>query len=149
MVRYAQKGSLKPDEVKALVDSLIEKKYPMMEEVDGRTYFHIRNASARDIALLLLWQRHPKRFDESDLEDAITRHNFTPKNARVAIDRLRRMTDSDDAGHRLLQPGIREAETLLGRAQQDAESGKKAARRGKRRRRAVLKTPLRVAAANP
>lgn len=149
LVRYAQKGSLKPDEVKALVDGLIEKKYPLMEEVDGRNYFHIRNASARDIALLLLWQRHPKRFDESDLEDAITRHNFTRKNARVAIDRLRSMTDSYDAGHRLLQPGIQEAEALLGKAQQAAASGRGAARRGKRRRRAVVKAALPGVAANP
>ena len=34
-MRHSQKGSLKPDEVKSLVDGLIEKKYPLMEEVDG------------------------------------------------------------------------------------------------------------------
>ena len=149
MVRYAQKGSLNPDEIKALVDGLTEKKYPLMEEVDGRSYFHIRDASARDIALLLLWQRHPKRFNESDLEDAIMRHTFTLKNARVAIDRLRSVTDSDNAGHRLLQPGIQEAEALLGKAQQDATPGNKTARRRKRRRRTVVKAPVLGAAANP
>jgi hypothetical protein len=46
MVRYAQKGTLKPDEVKALVDGLAEKKYPLMEHVEGRTYFHVPGASA-------------------------------------------------------------------------------------------------------
>jgi hypothetical protein len=137
LVRYAQKGTLKPDEVKALVDGLAEKKYPLMEEVEGRTYFHVAGASARDIALLLLWQRHPKRFDRPLLEAAVARHGFTKKNAALAVDRLRGAIDVDVSGLRLLQPGIREAEALLAKAQMDAASGKKVPRRRKRRRRTV------------
>ena len=35
LVRYTQKGSLKLDDVQTLVDGLAEKKYPLMEEVEG------------------------------------------------------------------------------------------------------------------
>lgn len=139
MVRYAQKGTLKPDEVKALVDGLAEKKYPLMEHVEGRTYFHVPGASARGIALLLLWQRHPKRFDRVLLEDAVARHGFTKKNAALAVDRLRGAMDVDASGLRLLQPGIREAEALLAKAQTDAATGKRVTRRRKRRRRTTVR----------
>jgi len=63
LVRYAQKGSLRPDDVKDLVDGLTEKKYPLIEDVDGRTYLHVGGASGRDIAVLLLWRR-PSQADQ-------------------------------------------------------------------------------------
>jgi len=138
LVRYAQKGALNLTEVKAIVDGLAEKKYPLMENVDGRTYFHVPGASARGIALLLLWKGHPKRLERRQLEDAVARHGFTGKNSALAVDRLRGVTDADQAGLRLLQPGIREAEALLAKAQADAASGKKPPRSRKRSHRAEL-----------
>jgi hypothetical protein len=141
LIRYAQKGSLKPADVQALVDALAEKKYPLMEDVDGRTYFHIPGSSARDIALLLLWQRHPKRLDFPSLRDAVIRHGFSEKNAGVAIDRLKSVTDDDiDSGYRLLQPGIREAEAILVKAQNAEKSLKKPRRRRARRRLSQMAT---------
>src|SRR5881397_2149749 len=50
MLRYAQKGTLDPAGVQELVDSLTQRQYPLIEDVDGRVYFHVRGASARDIA---------------------------------------------------------------------------------------------------
>jgi hypothetical protein len=35
MLRYAQKGAADPDRVKELVDGLTQRRYPLIEEVDG------------------------------------------------------------------------------------------------------------------
>lgn len=134
MVRYAQKGSLKPEEAKALVEALIEKKYPLMEDVEGRPYLHVPGASGRDIALLLLWKQHPKRISHDALVAGVMRHDCTEKNARVSVDRLKGAVDVDSGGLRLLQPGIREAELILDAAQKAADSGRPGKRRRKQRR---------------
>jgi hypothetical protein len=146
LVRYAQKGKLKPDDVQTLVDGLAEKKYPLMEEVDGRMYLHVPGASGREIALLLLWKQHPKRITHDDLVAGVTRHNSTEKNAKVSVGRLKGVVDVDGCGLRLLQPGIREAERLLDAARKDAESDKPAKRRRKRRPRRSTKVAAAVTA---
>ena len=56
MIRYAQRGAVDTDAAKNIVDSLVTRKYPLIEEVDGRPYFHLKNASAPDIALVALNQ---------------------------------------------------------------------------------------------
>jgi len=61
------------------------------------------------------------------------RHNFTEKNARISVDRLRGLVDVDTGGLRLLQPGIREAELLFDAAEKASNSGTSA--KGKRKRR--------------
>jgi hypothetical protein len=139
LIRYAQKGSLRPDDVKMLVDGLIEKKYPLIEEVDGRTYLHVSGASGRDIAILLLSQRHPKRIGRDEVIATIMRHGFTEKNAKISVDRLKTLVDVDPGGLRLLQPGIREAERLLSAAQKAIVAGTPAKTSRKRRRRQAKK----------
>jgi hypothetical protein len=133
MVRYAQKGSLKPEEAKDLVEALTEKKYALMEDVEGRTYLHVPGASGRAIALLLLWKQHPRRISRDALVAAVMRHGCTEKNAKISVERLKGVVDVDGGGLRLLQPGIREAEHLLDAARKAANSGKPAKRRRKRR----------------
>lgn len=139
LVRYAQKGSLKPDDVQALVNGFAEKKYVLMEEVEGRLYLHVPGASGREIALLQLWKKHPKRLRHDDLVAAVMRHNCTEKNAKVSVARLKGVVDVDSDGLRLLQPGIREAERLLDAAQRADARGKPATRRRKRRTRRTSK----------
>jgi hypothetical protein len=117
MLRYSQKGAVNDATVKLLVGGLTQRKYPFIEEVDGRAYFHLPNPSARDVALLTLWYCHPGRMDSEALITAVMRHGFTRNNAVVALSRLRRRVDEDATGEmRLLQPGLREAEDLLQRA---------------------------------
>jgi hypothetical protein len=115
MLRYAQKGSLDPGAVEELVGGLTQRRYPLIEDVDGRVYFYVKGPSARDVALLSLWHKHPGRMTEEELIAAITRHGFSRKNAAMAVSRVRRVVDEDDNERlRLLQPGIREAEELIG-----------------------------------
>ena len=114
MLRYAQKGAVDQTKARELVDALTERRYPLIEEVDGRVYFHLRKASARDIALLTLWHRHPGRMSRSDLVAAIVRHRFKVANANMAVSRLGGLVDEDDKDRlRLLQPGVRMAEQLV------------------------------------
>jgi len=114
MLRYAQKGALDPARVRELVDGLTQRRYPLIEDVDGRVYFHVPKASAREVALLSLWHKHPGRMVEEDLVAAVMRHHFTKDNAAKAVQRLGRLVDRDEQGRlRLLEPGMRQAEELV------------------------------------
>lgn len=144
LVRYAQKGALNPNEVKGMVDGITEKKYPVLEDVDGRTYFHIGN-SARDVALLLLWRKHPGRLNRDELIEAVSRHDYSAANATMAVVRLRGLVDVDASGGlRLLQPGVQEAERLMGAVHTPSRAG--AADTRPRRRRRKKRAPKRVPA---
>src|SRR5262249_33546811 len=90
MIRYSQPGAMNVQEAKDIVESLVERKYPLIEEVDGRVYFHGRKKSAPDVALLALVYRHPKRIPMEDLIEIIKRHGFTEPNARIAVKRIKR-----------------------------------------------------------
>lgn len=118
MLRYAQKGTLDPAGVRELVDGLTQRQYPVIEDVDGRVYFHVRGASARDVALLSLWHKHPGRMTEDELIVAVVRHQFKKANATMAVRRLGHLVDRDEHGRlRLLQPGMRFAEQLIASAE--------------------------------
>jgi hypothetical protein len=117
MLRYAQKGALASARVRELVDGLTQRRYPLIEDVDGRVYFHVPGASAREVALMSLWHKHPGRMSEDDLVAAVMRHHFTEKNAKMAVSRLGRLVDRDEQGRlRLLQPGLSDAEELVSSA---------------------------------
>src|ERR1700721_1419134 len=62
MVSYSQKG-LDLAEAKAVVDSVMKRRYPFIEEIDGRVYVDIAE-SAREAAILILWHVYPKRITE-------------------------------------------------------------------------------------
>jgi hypothetical protein len=138
MVRYAQKGSVNPAEVKELVDGITEKKYPLIEDVDGKTYFHFGKLSARDVAFLLLWRRHPGRITRADLVEGIKRHGFRDTNADEALSRLSGWVDVDDKkGLRALLPGIQHAEALFAKVQSGGGLGKPHPRGRKKKRKAT------------
>jgi hypothetical protein len=114
MLRNAQKNPLNAGTIKDLVDGITARRYPLIEEVDGRMYFHVPGASARDIAILLLWHAHPGWTTDQELIAGIMRHKFKRKNAEVAVTRLGRLVAYDDSHRlRLLQPGIKIAEELI------------------------------------
>jgi predicted nucleic acid-binding protein len=125
MVRYSQKaGDLL--QAKAVVEVLMERQYPFFEDIDGRVYFNVKAAkSARDLGLLLLWQRKRKRISRNDLTASIKRQRkkVTMANAKVAVQRLTDVVDDDGAGNLLLRvAGIEEAEKLLAKERRDRRS---------------------------
>ena len=128
LIRFAQKGAVDLDEARKLVEGLSQRKYPVVEEIDGRVYFHLSGLSARDVALLVLWHAHPKRVSRRDLIDGIVRHGNSEANAKMGISRLK-VVDEDGVGDlRLLRPGVQEAENLLA-AKQPSPSGRSGSRR--------------------
>lgn len=116
LIRVSQRGLPNSARVRELLAGLSRRRYPMMEEVDGRVYFHIPRLSARQVAVLTLWHRYPRRASPAELIDTIRRHGFSQENARKAIARLEGVVDEDQSGAmRLLLPGLAEAETLMRR----------------------------------
>ncbi|MEX0735387.1 MAG: hypothetical protein WDZ66_00825 [Steroidobacteraceae bacterium] len=113
-IRYAQKGAVDPSRARELVESLVERKYPVVEDVEGRVYFHARKKSAVDVGLVLLARRYPKRVSRENLVEAIRRNGFTLKNSRVAAGRIEKVVDDDGNGQlRLLAPGLKRAEAII------------------------------------
>jgi hypothetical protein len=116
MVRYAQKNG-DPKEAKAVVDNLMRRRYPFVENIDGRPYVDLKSAkSARDLGLLILFDAGSKRIGRDDLIQAIMRQrrSVTRKNAAMAVTRLTDLVDDDGTGKlRLRAAGFREAEVLI------------------------------------
>ncbi len=116
MVRYAQRQR-DPAEAKAAVDDLMKRRYPFVEEIDGRVYVDLKFAkSARDLGLLILWQRGTRRMNREDLIQSVRRQrrSVTLANARMAVSRLSDVVDDDGEGNlRLRNTGFREADELI------------------------------------
>lgn len=118
MIRNAQKGALDVERAKKLVESLTIKKYPLIEEVDGRIYFHHPKKSAVDVALMALAYRYPERTGESEIVDTVRRHGFRTNNAQMAVRRIKKFIDDDGRGQLLLlAPGLKRAEQIMNRTE--------------------------------
>lgn len=114
IVRYSEKGSVHADEAEQMVTALTERHSPVVERVDGRVYFHIDSKSARQVAILALWQQHPKRMSKDEITAAVIRNGFNRNDAMTALSRITQVVDNDGAGNlRLLDPGLQEAEGLV------------------------------------
>jgi hypothetical protein len=125
MVRHAQHGKAGMQEAKDAVDSLMRRRYPLVEEIDGKTYFHASNPSAPEVALVILSRNYPKRITPSSLLAQLQSNKFTEKNARTALDRIDRYLHHDDDGKIvLLEPGLQKAEGSMAAARIATEKRK-------------------------
>jgi hypothetical protein len=113
MLRIAQRGA-DPARVQELVGGLLQKRYPFVEEVDGRIYVSIKRLSARDIARIVLWYVYPRRLEKKQLIETLRRHRMSLANANMAVARLTGVVDDDGRGRlRLLRVGLQEVESLV------------------------------------
>jgi hypothetical protein len=115
MIRVASKGAADLPEVRTIVASLAEKRYPLIEEVDGRVWFHNRSATPRDKALVLLNRVHPGRMPRKDLLASLRRHGVGTSNASVVLSRLKGdgfVDENEHGGLFLLSPGRQRAEEV-------------------------------------
>lgn len=109
MIRLSHKGVLKPDDAADVVDRLMEKRYPDIEEIDGRLYVNRDGLSAPDIALLVLERKYPARFGREELLATLLRHHrVTKNNAQVAMTRIKKFTDDDGQGNLKLRANGRQ-----------------------------------------
>jgi len=121
-IRYAQSGAVNPAEAKEYVESLTEKKYPLMEDIEGRIYFHADKKSAPDVALAILAKKHPRRVHKDVLVDMVRKNHFSLKNAQITLKRISKYVDDDGNGNlRLLAPGLKRAEEIIKQAIQQGK----------------------------
>jgi hypothetical protein len=113
LVRYADAGSSTPETTAELVDELIEKKFPLFEDIDGRTYINVRKLKAPEIGLLLLNEAYPKRVKRESLIDQIQRHGVKKNAATVAVSRLKNFVDDDNGQWKLRGTGRDRASEIL------------------------------------
>ena len=112
MVSYSQKG-LDLAQAKLVVEGVVKRRYPFVEEIDGRVYVDIAKG-AREAAVLILWSIYPKRMSDKELSQQIQRHGYKRSNAEVAVSRIKTLTDDDGKGNlRLRNKGIQTAEGLI------------------------------------
>lgn len=121
MVRYSQRqGDL--SQAKSVVDGLMKRRYPFIEEIDGRVYVDLKAAkSARELGLLILWHRGTRRISRDELVKSIRRQRggVSQANARMAVERLSDVIDDDGSGMvRLRGVGFRQADELIGQSNQ-------------------------------
>lgn len=115
MVRFAAQNTANTVEAVEIVEGLTEKKSPYFEEIEGRTYVNLGGLTPRELALLLLYVRYPRRISRRDLSAAIKRHGIRGSKVDVALTRLKDIVDDDDGEWRIRQIGREEAERILSR----------------------------------
>lgn len=114
MVRLAHMGTLRPDDAANVVDSLMEKRYPDIEEIDDRLYVNRDGLTTPDIALLLLERKYPARFGREELMATLLRHHgITKNNAKVTMTRIKKFTDDDGQGNLKLRANGRQRATQI------------------------------------
>jgi hypothetical protein len=113
LVRFSAKESINVDEAKKIVDSLMERRFPVFEDIDGRIYVDNKKfKSAPECTLLLLYKLYPKRIAKKKLVELVKKHGF--KQTAVKLERLAKYMDDDGSGNLLLRAtGKREAEKIL------------------------------------
>jgi HEPN domain-containing protein len=115
MVSFSQKG-LDLAQANGIVESLMKKRFPFTEEIQGRVYVDIGKSALED-GLLILWTIYPRRMNEAELQVSIMRHDHRENNARMAVSRLVRYVDNDGAGNlRLRNSGLKRAEELISKS---------------------------------
>lgn len=77
LVRFCASNGISPDEARKMVDSVIERRYPIFEEIEGRIYVDSdKHKSALQCALMILYKKFPERMDRNDLAEAVKRHRY-------------------------------------------------------------------------
>ncbi len=112
MVRYSN-GTHDTNEAMSIIDELTKKKYPYFEKIDGRTYLNLKNTSAPNVAILLLYDAYPERIDRGELIAAIRRHGHKGSTADVAVTRILDQVDEVGGTLKLRLSGVEKAEDIL------------------------------------
>ncbi|MGC2224572.1 MAG: hypothetical protein WA624_20570 [Methylocella sp.] len=114
MIRFSASGG---DVAAAavMVEELTKKRYPYLEDIDGRRYINIKSLNPREIGLLLLYSAYPERILRQGLVDLVVRHGTKKATAKTAVQRLKNVVDEDVSGWKLRGIGREEAESLLAR----------------------------------
>jgi hypothetical protein len=114
-----------PVAAEALVENLLVKDIPLIEEIDG-DYLILKPAlSARVQLEILLYQHYPDRCAVKDLIRWV--HNHSEDNVRVSLRgmRTKNLAHENEGGWKLTESGVREAEVEIARIQDGSVGVKK------------------------
>lgn len=113
MIRFAGAGAVVPEDARKMVESIIERRYPTFEEIEGRIYVDEGpNRSAIRCALMILYRKYPQRMSKEELIGAVTRHSY--KKSAVKIERLLPYVDIDAIGSIVIRgTGRKKVEEIL------------------------------------
>lgn len=116
MIRFADQSQPDNADVQALTEALMEKRHPIFETIDGRTYINHKGLSTKDLAILLLYARYPSRISRKDLSESIERHGGMSTNAiAIALTNIRDLIDDDGNGNwKLRELGRQKAVRIMG-----------------------------------
>jgi hypothetical protein len=111
LVRFSAKNDI--DDAKEIINSLIERKYPIFEEIDDRIYVdHKKFKGANECGLLLLYGIYPNRIAKDKFIACLKLHKF--KQSAIKLERLTDYIDIDKNNNILLRAtGRRKAEEIL------------------------------------
>lgn len=113
LVRFCASNGLSPDEAQKIVESVVKRRYPIFEEIEGRIYVESsKHRSAIECALMILYKRFPERMSRKDLSAAVRRHKYSKY--ALKYERLAPFIDSDNDGEILLRStGRKKVEEIL------------------------------------
>lgn len=113
LIRFSAKQLISISDAKKIVYSLMERRYPVFEEIEGRVYVDRNNfKSAQECSLLILYKSYPRRINKEKLVDLLKRHNF--KYTDLRLKRLMPYIDIDENGEILLRAtGRKRVEDIL------------------------------------
>ena len=113
LIRFCASNTISPDEAKKIVESVVVRRYPFFEEIEGRVYVDgKKHKSATQCALMILYKKFPKRMKRVELIEAIIRHKYR-KNS-LNFGRLLPFIDLDENRDILLrETGRRKVEEFL------------------------------------
>ena len=113
LVRFCALSELSPDEAQKIVESVVKRRYPIFEEIEGRIYVDDKkHKSAIQCALMILYRRFPERMSKKELSAAVMRHNYS-RNA-LKYKRLEPFIDSNSNNNILLRSsGLKRVEEIL------------------------------------
>lgn len=95
-IRFADKGSKNTKVAMGLVTQLMDKKFPLLENIDGRIYINAKKVSPLEIGLVILNTVSPKRISKTELADQIIRHGKNRNATSIAMTRLKLYIDEND-----------------------------------------------------
>jgi hypothetical protein len=109
----------------SLVENLLVKDIPMVEQIDGDSLVLIPGLPARVQLEILLFQHHPERCTLRDLIRWV--HNHNEHNIRVTLSKMKsqNLAHETDSGWKLTDSGIREAEAEIAKLQNGSSGSRK------------------------
>jgi len=127
LLRYSLNNSVTTEEARFLVESISKKRIRFFEEIDERVYINLpkklfKKLSCKDVGVLVLYYKYPKRTTEEKLFINLKKHGFKRDNIVKSIQRLKSLADEDKNGLLLRGNGRKEAEAILSKISKSYES---------------------------